>query len=320
MHDTTQMRDAADADTKRAWQTRLTEIGDELGYYEPVGADHAAFFVDEAPTLLVTFESGDAIRAATRGRMPLGYRVAQAHGWSHLCLIAEADNWYRDRAVYGFFDRLVDDAFFEDFDRVVFYGAGMGGYGAAAFSVTAPGAQVLAIQPQATLDPEVTEWDPRFAHKRRLNFTDRYGFAPDMTEGAGEVMVAYDPHRNLDAMHAALFTRPQTTKLRCRNLGPNIELELARMGILEEMLTLACQGRLDAAAFDRLYRARRGHQPYLIRMLSRLDPSARPWLTALWCRAALRRQEHPRLRRTFERAQAILDAQGASLPEPATRS
>lgn len=247
--------------------------------------------------------------------MPLGYRVAQAHGWSHLCVIAEAEKWYRDRAVYGFFDRLVDDAFFEDFDRVVFYGAGMGGYAAAAYSVTAPGAQVVAIQPQATLDPEVTEWDPRFAQMRRLDFTDRYGYAPDMTEGAGEVMVAYDPQRNLDAMHAALFTRPQTTKLRCRNLGPNVELELARMGILDEMLTLACQGRLDAAAFNRLYRARRGHQPYLIRMLARLDPAQRPCLAALWCRAALQRQEHPRLRRTLERAQAILDAQGVTLPE-----
>jgi hypothetical protein len=49
--------------------------------------------------------------------------------------------------------------FFDDFDQVVFYGAGQCGYAAAAFSVATPGATVVAIQPQATLDPRVTEWD-----------------------------------------------------------------------------------------------------------------------------------------------------------------
>ena len=64
--------------------------------------------------------------------------------------------WFRYPKVHAYFNRLVDDGFFDDLDKVVFYGAGPCGYAAATFSVAAPGATVVAIQPQATLDPRVT--------------------------------------------------------------------------------------------------------------------------------------------------------------------
>ena len=51
----------------------------------------------------------------------------------------KGDTWFRDNRVYGYFDRLIADGFFEDFDTVIFYGAGSCGYAAAAFSVAAPG-------------------------------------------------------------------------------------------------------------------------------------------------------------------------------------
>jgi hypothetical protein len=43
----------------------------------------------------------------------------------------------------------VDDGFFDEFEQVIFYGSGSSGYAAAAFSVAAPGATVIAVQPQA---------------------------------------------------------------------------------------------------------------------------------------------------------------------------
>ena len=199
MQDTPHM-DAADTKSRAEWEDRIDAIGEELGYFEPLGPNHSAFFVDEGPTMLVTFESAETIRQSGEGKMPLGYTVARQFGWSHLCIIAEGGTWYRDRAVYGYFDRLTDDAFFEDFDRVVFYGAGMGAYAATAFSVTAPGATVLAVQPVATLDPRVTEWDPRFRAERRLNFTDRYGYAPDMIEARAR---------------SSCFTIPKRAMMRC---------------------------------------------------------------------------------------------------------
>ena len=130
---------AAPPASRAEWLARIDAVGEEAGYFQTVGARHWAFFADESPTLLVTFETVDAIRA-TPDQLPQGHAIAAAHGWSHLCLIADGETWYRDEAVYRYFDRLVDDAFFEDFDHVAFYGAGMAGYAACAYSVAAPGA------------------------------------------------------------------------------------------------------------------------------------------------------------------------------------
>ncbi len=317
MHDQPSDPSASGCQTVPEWRSRLAEIGDERGYFQPLGSNHSALFIDEGPTLIVTFETVDGIRDASESQMPLGYRVAEGLGWSHLCLIAEGETWFRDPAVYRFFDRLVDDAFFEDFDQVVFYGAGMCGYAATAYCVTAPGATVLAIQPLATLDPRVTEWDARYTRRRRLNFTDRYGYAPDMIEGAGDVYVLYDPEEPLDAMHAALFTKPFVTKLRCPHLGGQIEQSLLQMDVLPRLLARAGAGRLDSATFHRLYRARRNHGGYLRGLLARLQDDDRPLLSAYVCRSALSRIAAPRIRRRLEQVEAELTARGTPLrPAP----
>ncbi len=301
--------DRSASQDRDAWRARIEQIGDEAGYFEALGERHFAFFADEAPILLVTFESAAAIRARADG-LPAGLEIAAARGWSHLCLIAEGDTWYRDAAVYRYMDRLVDDAFFEDFDRVVFYGAGMGGYAAAAFSVAAPGSTVVAVRPVATLSPAIAGWDTRFISSRRLCFTDRYGFAPDMTEGAGQVYVLYDPEVEADAMHAALFARPHVTLLRCRHFGARPEAGLNDMGLLGALLLAAGDGRLDAATFHRLFRLRRSHVPYLREVMGELDASDRPVLAGLLARAAASRLNDPLFARRLER----LAAQGILLP------
>ena len=307
-------RDASDTNTQAEWLARLQDIGDELGYFERLGKRHAAFFTDDSPILLVTFETIGAIRGATEGQMPLGFRIARANGWSHLSIIADGETWYRDPALYGYFDRLVDDAFFEDFDRVVFYGAGQGGYAAAAYSVTAPGATVVAAQPIATLDPSVTEWDDRFKEHRRLNFTDRYGYAPDMIDGAAEVFVVYDPEEPLDAMQAALFTRPFVTKLRCRNLGEAIEPALQHMDILAPVLAEACRGILTPQSFYRLYRARHGYRPYLRTLMERAESQGRLLLAALVARQVATHMDAPRFRRKLRDLEVQLERRGVALP------
>ncbi len=247
------------------WLQAMETSSEEEGYLEPLGDRHWAFFLDDSTTLLVTFESAADIRARP-GNMPRGYHVAQARRWSHLCIIAEGPTWYRDRRVYGYFDRLVDDAFLEDFDNVVFYGAGgMAGYAAAAFSVTAPGATVVAVAPRATMDAAMASWDDRDPETRRMVFTDRYGFAPDMTEGAGRVFVICDPHYPPDAMHATLFALPHVTRLSMRRTGAATAKVAEATGMAEALIDAAMAAQLDPSGFDRIWRAaRRGHAPYLL--------------------------------------------------------
>jgi hypothetical protein len=292
---------------RRAWLEAVARIVEEDGYSEPLGRRHQAIFVEEGTTLLVTFETLQGIQALSELAQPLGWEMVKSEGWSHLCLASDGDTWFRDPAVYGYFDRLVDDGFFDEFDRVLFYGAGPCGYAAAAYSVAAPGATVLAIQPQATLDPRITEWDPRFADMRARDFTSRYGYAPDMLEAAEAAFVLYDPREALDAMHAALFTRPNVTKLRMRFMGDALQTDLLDMGLWEDLLTGAAEGHLNAESFAQLYRARRDYRPYLRNLLQTLDRAGRDALTLMLCRNVTGRMRA----RMFSAHQARLESRAA---------
>lgn len=309
--DTIEIFDAGEAASDADWLAIMDEIGEEAGYFEPLGEKHWSFFSDQGPVLLVSFETVSGVRAAGGGQMPLGYQIAAPRGWSSLTILADGETWYRDPAVWGYFDRLIDDAFFEDFDRVVFYGAGMGGYGAAAFSVAAPGATVLALAPQASLAPDVAEWDRRFPAARRLDFSSRFGFGPDMIEGAGRMFLIYDPWQQVDAVHAAMYRGAHVTKLRGRHIGRDPQAELARMGVLRTLIDAACTATLDAGRFYRLWRARRDNPHYLGRLVARVQGQNRPARLVHTLKAALTRTEHPRLRQALAQAEAALARQKA---------
>lgn len=303
-----------DAQT-REWLANLEDIGEERGYFEPLGQSHFAVLTDAAPTLLVTFETIDTIREETKDELPLGFDLVSENGWSHLGIIANGNTWFRDKSIYGYFDRLVDDGFFEEFDQVIFMGAGMCGYAAAAFSVVAPGCIVMVYNPLATLDPRVTEWDHRFGSMRRTSFTDRYGYAPDMIDAADQVFVFYDPEEELDAMHAALFTRPHVTKMRTRHLGRHILQDMIHMDILQPLLETAGAGQDVAAHFHSLFRARQDYSPYLRRLLMHLEDDDRVMLSGLLCRNVVNRMKAPRFRRRLIEIEKQLAGARKILPE-----
>ncbi len=266
--------DASAATDPDTWLALIDQIGAEEGYFQAVGPRHWAMFVDDGPTLVVSFETVASARAR-RGQMPLLHPIAAQKGWSHLCLIAEDQTFFRDPDVYAYFDRLVDEAFFDDFDRVLFYGAGPMGYAACAYSVTAPGAQVLALAPVATLDPAQTRWDERHRRSRRIEFTSRYGYAPDMIEGCAALSLICDPFARPDAMHAALFHAPNTTQLNARYAGSDLEGMFTRTGILDELIIQAAETRLTMTSFAILWRKRHGDSTYLKHLLQAVEATGR---------------------------------------------
>ena len=294
--------------TDTQWLVQLEDIGEEEGYFSPLGDDHAAVFIDRSQDVLfVSFETLPAVRSVSETGMPLGFDVCESRGWSHLTILAMKDTWYRSHFVYGYFDRLVDEGFFEDFDKVIFYGAGRCGYAAAAFSVVAPGATVIAVSPQATLSRTLTEWDGRFEGTRRMDFTSRYGFAPDMLEAADAAYLIYDPDEVEDAMHAALFRGPNIFKHRYRRgRSGAIDGDLRTMGLISRICDEAVAGTLSPVTLARKMRARRKHMPYLRALLARVIAEDRPYLTALLCRAVLADRPIPRFRHHLEAAEARL--------------
>ncbi len=297
------------------WLDRVEDIALEFGDFEPLGPSHSAALIDDGPNLLVTFESIPDIREQATTDVPLGWILCQRRSWSQLCLMSHDHDWFRHRAVYEYFDRLVDDGFFDRYDRVVFYGKGACGYAAAAFSVAAPGSTLILVNPQATQDPLLAYWDTRFPKARRMDFTSRYAYAPHMAEGADEVFLFYDPEETLDAMHASLFASDNITRIRCRRMGDDIEPFLRRMNLLDGLILMAMRGRLTAPVIHKAMRARRSYLPYLRRLLGAVDALDRPYLTGLMCRSVVTRINAPRFKRRLDDVEAALSRRGKSLPK-----
>ncbi len=272
------------------WLGEIDELCEEYGFFEQLGQGHCAGFLEAGNNLIVTFENAACVRANNVDAEPRGFSYARHDGWSHLAIISFAQGWFRDPAVYDFFDRMVDDNFFDDFEKIVFHGAdGGAAYAAAAFSVAAPGATVIALRPQATLDASIAGWDPRYRTSRKHDFAGRYGYAPDMIEGASHVFVAFDPHQRLDACHAALFRKPHVTTLPCPLLGDALDRAFDRLGIHDVLIKLAMDGVLDRKRFVQLLRARRYDKTYARTLVRRLMMTNHPRLALIICYYMLKR-------------------------------
>ena len=267
------------------WLAEIDDLCEEHGFFEQLGRSHCAGFLEAGNNLLVTFENAERVRAHHPDAEPRGFDYVRHEGWSHLAIYSFSESWFRDKAIYEFFDRLIDDGFFEDFQNVVFYGGdGGAAYAAAAYSVAATQATVIALRPQATLDARWTSWDDRYNSARKQSFTDRYGYAPEMIDGAGKVFIVYDPHEPLDACHAALFRKPDVTHVPCPLFGTNLDLALDRLGIQDVIIKLAMDGRLDGQRFRQLLRARRYDLTYVRNLVDHLIKADRRASAAAICR------------------------------------
>jgi hypothetical protein len=302
-----------------AWHARVADLGSALGECTLLGGRYLATQIDHGPRLLVSFENAPAVRESHPEAAPRGWLVARERGWSTLTLLAnDPENWFRDAAVHAFFDRLIDDGYFDEFEEVLFYGVGGAGYAAAAYSVAAPEARVLAIRPQATLDPARAGWDRRFRGQRAKDFTSRFGYAPDMLETASRAWIIHDPMVSEDAMHATLFAAPNTTLLRTPHLGRTPERELAAMRLLDDLIEEAMHGTLDRESFARHWRARQRHLPYLRTLLRQLGKAGRDGLSARLCRYVLRGNgKHPQFAKHLARIEARQAEHAEQEPEDA---
>jgi hypothetical protein len=228
--------------------------------------------------LIVTFEHHSDLSAYSSG-VPIGWQLAQEKGWSHLCVVSEHQDWFRDPHVIRHFDRLIDDGFLDQFDDVIFYGCYAGGHAAAAYSVSYPMATVIAINPQARLNPGAESWDKRFKHTRRQDFTTRFGYAPKMSESAKDVFVFYDQDSPENAMQAALFQGENVTHLHNSVKSVDAAKFFQATRFLPAIAALTSDDR--ATEFYKLQRGRRNMLRHLRAILGHAQARSGPLLTKL---------------------------------------
>lgn len=246
-----------------AWGAIAKGLAGDAGFYHLGDEAHSFLFVPRSPdVLVVTFDNLDIAMTKRADRRPWGFEFIEKQGWSMLGVMAGGWTWYRNPWVSAEFDRLRDEGFFARFKRVVFYGASMGGYAAAAFSSACPGADVVVISPQSTVDKAVVPWETRYSTVWNRDFTGPYGDAALVSAAARRVSILYDPYEPLDAAHAARFTAPNVVKLRTPLLGHRLGSSLHQMGILTPIILAALDGSLTEAEFYTRLRARKAFPRY----------------------------------------------------------
>ncbi|TDL79456.1 hypothetical protein E2L08_09080 [Palleronia sediminis] len=277
------------------WSEIARELAGEAGFFTDLG-EHSLLFVPRSDTLVVTFDNLDIAMTKREDRRPWGFSFIEAQGWSMLGVMANGWTWFRDAAVDAEFARLGDTGFFDRFARVVFYGASMGGYAAAAFAAACPGATVFVTSPQSTLDKAVVPWETRYKTAWDRDFTGPFGDAARASREAAAVHLLYDPYVPLDAGHAARFDAPNVRHWRCPLLGHRLGSSLQQMGALKDIATAAIEGRLDDATFYRLLRRRRDLPRYQRELVYHALDRNHPVLARRVCNFVLARREDKALR------------------------
>ncbi len=290
------------------WRSRMELLTDEDGYCHPLGSDHAAIFLESGPRLLVSFEQFDALSTFSERAHPMGFNYIRNLGWSNMCLLAKDRSWFRSPEIFAHFDRLADEGFFDEFEQVLFYGAGPAGYAAAVYSVTAPGARALLISPQATLDPHLTPWETRFRSARRQSFVGRYDYGPRMIEATSFTHVIFDPRQALDAMHASLYAQAGAHLLPLPHASEDVQADLHHTRLLPRMISKALHGTLSTYEFAHLRRKRHSDKTYLKRLMQAQEPRHKQQVLVLQhrLRGQTRRRDQRKLQQVRQHNQPQL--------------
>ncbi len=273
----------SDADTQ--FSNLISDIGPK-GFFVRLGPDHCAQFTEGTGALLVSFEQLDTREAPHRDGLSLARHVQARTGIPQLTLFTTHAHGFRDAAVIDFFDRLVDDSFFEEFERVVFFGAGATAHAAACYSVVALGAELVLIQPKSTAGPSIS---PRIDHLMTTppsDLTHRYTNAPQMVRSAARALILLDPNLRSNVVHASRFEGDQTTHVALPHLGEDGSGGLEAAGVLGPLLDAIVTAQPTTTEIVQVLRRRRQTSEYMRRVIDTLDVTKKPFLVSMAARYA----------------------------------
>lgn len=291
-----------------SWSGIATGLAGANGFFRDGPKGHSFLYVPRnKKVLVVTFDNLDIAMNKREARKPWGYEFIEKQGWSMLAALAGGWTWYREPWVSAQFDDLRSSGFFTQFDRVVFYGASMGGYAAAAFSAACPGADVVAISPQSTLDKRLVPFETRYKTAWHSDFSGPYGDATEASISASRVTILYDPYEPLDSGHVRRFTGANVLALRCPLLGHRLGSSLSQMGILSPIIIGALDGTLTEAAFYKMLRARRDFPRYHKELFDRLRAHGHNTLATQLGRWVLKRGDNRHIRRAMKEMERAVD-------------
>lgn len=252
----------ADPIERPMWLDEIGPCGSASGYLEADPRHPMLFVRRRRPVLLVSFDNLSNVGDTSPGRLPWAYKFARDNQVSHLGVYAHLPNWYRDAGLIARLEKLAGEGFFEGYERCVFAGSSMGAFAALTFARLAPGAWVLAFNPQSTLDEALVPWETRYRAGRRQDWTLPYGDAADAVAALGRACLFYDPYFEPDRGHIRrLLDAPgaegRVTEMKCWFSNHKSAVFLRKIEALKPVMHAALFEDLTEADFYALYRGRR---------------------------------------------------------------
>jgi hypothetical protein len=135
-----------------------------------------------------------------------------------------------------------------------------------------------------------------------------------MIEAADRAFVFYDSTVAADAVHAGYFTAPNVGRIAMRYFGDDPGADLIRLGLLDQFLAAAAEGRLTPGLIHRALRSRRDDPTYLRNLLGALQKRGRSLRLAKAARWCAERIDGPPFARVAARAAKQLATEGGALP------
>lgn len=239
------------------WFTEITPAGRRQGFFRWLGNHGAAFVQRSDAQLVVTFDNLHNVGDTRPERDPWAAKFCAEHDYSHLGVISQSSDWFRDAALIDFFAKLARDGFFDQFDRVCFAGTSMGGFGALSFAALVPDCTVIAFSPQSTLNTDLVPWEKRFASGRAADWTLPLSDGAETISPVGRAYVIFDPFFEPDRLHAMRIQGPGVIHLKAFGFGHKTALVTNRMGLLKQVMQGGIDGTLTEGGFYRSIRARK---------------------------------------------------------------
>jgi pimeloyl-ACP methyl ester carboxylesterase len=249
------------------WLADLAPGGSGRGFLRKLDNYALHFSERSSRHLVISFDNLAEVNNTSIGRESWGRKFFAGQGYAHVGVFARKKAWYRDTEVIDLMTDLAAMPSVRDYERIALVGTSMGGFAALAFAPLFPGADVVAFNPQITLDERLVPWEKRYGMGVRQNWDLPFGDGRAAAATSNRVTVFYDPFHEPDRKHAEMVTGDRVIHLKCWFANHYCAPMLRKLDLLKPVMETAIAGELDPGLFYDWFRARRG-LPWHFRALS----------------------------------------------------
>jgi pimeloyl-ACP methyl ester carboxylesterase len=258
---------APEPEVAAPWLADLAPGGSGRGFLRKLDNYALHFSERSSRHLVISFDNLAEVNNTSISRESWGRKFFAGQGHAHVGVFARKKAWYRDMEVIDLMADLAAMPSVRGYERIALVGTSMGGFAALAFAPLFPGADVVAFNPQTTLDERLVPWEKRYGMGVRQNWDLPFGDGRAAVATSNRVTVFYDPFHEPDKKHAEMIEGDRVVHLKCWFANHYCAPMLRKLDLLKPVMETAIAGELDPALFYEWFRARKG-LPWHFRALS----------------------------------------------------